>query len=340
MQFMQRWVEHFRDAALARLMQDAGQIGFFEYQYHNDCFTWRRGMCKLFGLDKAPRGGIEQWYSRIVQADRARVERELWTACALRRPNATVDYGIEMPGGPARFLSSRVCLLYGPDGRASRMSGVTVDVTGRQQAALRRARDELFAALNHQLRTPLGALTSAAEVLQILRPGTADADEARAVVARQTARLAHLLDDLNVRYADESAARACSDERQALRPRSVLVVEGNTDALAELCDNLERDGHEVNTATDGLEGLCRLRALKPEVSIVDIGLPRLNGLDVARHARAAGYLGRMIALSGSDPGRETQDAKTAGFDICLVKPVDRGQLRSSLGATVDPHSRM
>jgi signal transduction histidine kinase len=237
-------------------MADAGHVGFFEYEYRADRFTWRRGMCKMFGLDAAPRGGIEQWYSMIRQADRARVERELWTACALRRPTATIEYGLDSANGPARVVSSRVCLAYGPDGRPLRMSGMTVDVTCRQQEALRRARDEVFAALNHQLRTPLGALSSAAEVLQVLPPGSPDAEEARAVVSRQTARLAQLLDDLNARYADESStAEPAADERPVSRPRSVLVVEVNADSLASLGE---------------------LPAMNPDVPIVDIGLPRLN----------------------------------------------------------------
>jgi CheY-like chemotaxis protein len=212
------------------------------------------------------------------------------------------------------------------------MTGVTVDVTDRQQDAVRRAKDELLATINHKLRTPLGALTSAAEVLQTLRPGSPDAEEARAIVARQTARLAQLLDDLSARYDDETPQRASREEdaRPSGQPRKVLVVEDNSDALASLRRKLELDGHEVSTASDGFEGLCRLRVLRPDVSIVDIGLPRLNGLDVARYARASGYSGRMIALSGFGTGRDVQDARVAGFDACLVKPVDRGQLRSTL----------
>jgi CheY-like chemotaxis protein len=234
--------------------------------------------------------------------------------------------------GAERFLSSRVSLAYGTDGRPCRMTGVTVDVTDRQLDAVRHAKEALFALLNHRLRTPLGALSSAAEVLQSLPPGSPDAEEARAIVARQTARLAQLLDDMNDRYANEPSPSTAPGDAPPWRPRKVLVVEDNSDALASLRAKLELDGHEVNTAADGLEGLCRLRILKPEISIVDIGLPHLTGLDVARHARASGYLGRMIALSGFGTGRDMQDAKVAGFDACLVKPVDRGQLRSSLAA--------
>jgi signal transduction histidine kinase/CheY-like chemotaxis protein len=114
------------------------------------------------------------------------------------------------------------------------------------------------------------------------------------------------------------------------RRRQVLVVEDNDDLLSALRSKLELDGHTVSTAADGVEGLTRLLHLKPEVSIVDIGLPGLTGFDLARHARAAGYAGRLIALSGYGAERDAQAAMVAGFDAYLVKPVDRHQLRASL----------
>jgi signal transduction histidine kinase/CheY-like chemotaxis protein len=116
------------------------------------------------------------------------------------------------------------------------------------------------------------------------------------------------------------------------RRRQVLVVEDNDDVLAALRSKLELDGHTVSTAVDGIEGLSRLLKLKPEVSIVDIGLPGLTGYELARHARAAGYAGRMIALSGYGAERDARAALVAGFDAYLVKPVDRNQLRASLSA--------
>jgi signal transduction histidine kinase len=116
------------------------------------------------------------------------------------------------------------------------------------------------------------------------------------------------------------------------RRRSVLVVEDNEDVLAALRSKLEMDGHTVSTAADGLEGLARLLKLRPEVSIVDIGLPGLTGFELARRARAAGYAGRMIALSGYGQARDERKALMAGFDAYLVKPVDGLQLRASLSA--------
>jgi CheY-like chemotaxis protein/anti-sigma regulatory factor (Ser/Thr protein kinase) len=116
------------------------------------------------------------------------------------------------------------------------------------------------------------------------------------------------------------------------RRRKVLVVEDNDDVLAALRSKLELDGHSVSTAVDGIEGLSRLLKQRPEVSIVDIGLPGLTGFELARHARAAGYAGRMIALSGYGAERDAHEALVAGFDAYLVKPVDRNQLRASLSA--------
>ena len=114
------------------------------------------------------------------------------------------------------------------------------------------------------------------------------------------------------------------------RRRKVLVIEDNDDVLTALRSKLELDGHTVSTAMDGIEGLTRLLKLRPEVSIVDIGLPGLTGFELARHARAAGYAGRMIALSGYGAERDAEEALIAGFDAYLVKPVDRNQLRASL----------
>jgi len=332
---LQRWMDQLQDMAVVRLMRGAGHVGFFGYRFQADRFSWTPGLCELFGMDATPPGGIREWYERIRPADRARVERELWTACALRRPQATLDFGIALANGAERFLSSRILLAYGTDGRPCRMTGVTIDVTDRQLEAVRRAREELFAAVNHRLRTPLGALSSAAQVLQSLRPGSADAEEARAIIGRQTLRLARMLDELSPGDPELDTGPgpwAAGDALPPSRRRKILLVEDNNDALASLRCKLELDGHEVSTAADGLEGLCRLRMQGPEVSIVNIGLPRLTGLDLARHARASGYAGRMIALSGFGAGSDLHDARKAGFDACLVKPVQRSQLRSSLAA--------
>lgn len=116
------------------------------------------------------------------------------------------------------------------------------------------------------------------------------------------------------------------------RRRMVLVVDDNQDVLASMRAKLELDGHTVSTAASGTEGLSRLLQLRPEVSIVAIGLTDLSGFELARNARCAGYAGRMIALFGYSVEHDVAQAMAAGFDTCLVKPVDRLELRGSLAA--------
>src|SRR6185369_1951682 len=493
---------------LVELAQEAGHVGFFNYQFAAGRLVWTPGQCRLFGIDALPEGGLRQWFDRIDAADRDRVEREFWTACALRRDKATLEYGVAHPEGSSRWLSSRIMLRYDGEGRATQMVGVTVDMTVQKRSereraqlterahaarleaeAASRAKDEFLTMLSHELRNPLGAISAATDVLDAAVPGSPNAIEARAIIGRQTRNLAHMMNDLldvgrviagkimlahqsvnlatvvqrvnetlamtgeskdhpirleladawvdgdavrleqvvtnlltnatkytphgssiqvTVGREDDTAVLEVRDtgtgippallprifdlfvqgDRPLHRPagglgigltlvrrlvelhggtvaaessgegsrftvrlravpppapregdplppsrrRQVLVIEDNDDVLAALRSKLELDGHSVSTAVDGIEGLTRLLKLRPEVSIVDIGLPGLTGFELARHARAAGYAGRMIAMSGYGAERDAHAALVAGFDAYLVKPVDRNQLRASLSA--------
>jgi len=493
---------------LVELAQDAGHVGFFHYDFGADQMSWTPGQCKLFGIAALGRGTLQDWFSRIDPGDRDRVERELWTACALHREKDTVQYGVTHPDGRARWLSSRIALRYDASGHAREMTGVTMDMSEEQRAereraqlteralavrreaeAASRAKDEFLTMLGHELRNPLGAISAAADVLDAAAPESPHALEARAIIGRQARNLAHMMNDLLdvgrviagktmlaqqpvniagvvrrvtqtlaltgqsqehplrlqlqdvwvegdavrleqivtnllvnaikytpagreiaavVRLENESCVLEVQDagtgipetllphifelfvqgqralDRRAgglgiglalvrslvqlhggtvsvnssgegsrftvrlpaidpppathedvlppSRRRRVLVVEDNDDVLAALRSKLEMDGHTVATAMDGVEGLERLLTLKPEVSIVDIGLPGLTGFELARRARAAGYAGRMIAISGYGQEPTAREALMAGFDAYLVKPVDRNQLRASLSA--------
>ncbi len=125
--------------------------------------------------------------------------------------------------------------------------------------------------------------------------------------------------------AQEPAGALLSNRRQ------VAVIEDNQDALESLRSILECDGHTVVfTAENGRDGLSRLLETRPEVAIVDIGLPGLTGYEVAKRARAAGFAGRLVALSGYGQERDIQQAMAAGFDAHFVKPVKTDQLRAML----------
>jgi CheY-like chemotaxis protein len=132
----------------------------------------------------------------------------------------------------------------------------------------------------------------------------------------------------------QAPVQAAGDGWQRAGPaRRVLVIEDNPDALAALRALLGVDGHEVHAESDGRAGLEALLARRPDLAIVDIGLPSIDGLQVARHARAQGYPGRMVALTGYGRDGDVQRSLKAGFDAHLVKPIEREQLRRELAET-------
>jgi len=110
--------------------------------------------------------------------------------------------------------------------------------------------------------------------------------------------------------------------------RRVLVVEDNADVRETLKSLLEAYGYSVEVAATGEEGLQRMLSLSPDVAIVDIGLPGLDGFELARRFRARPDSAsvKLVALSGySGPGIE-QEAAAAGFDLHLVKPLNAAEL--------------
>ena len=112
------------------------------------------------------------------------------------------------------------------------------------------------------------------------------------------------------------------------RPRRVLVVEDNADTRELLRTMLRGWGHEVEVAGDGAQGLAKALGWRPEVAVLDIGLPRLDGYEVARRVRpAVGGEVRLIALTGYGAAEDRQRAFAAGFDHHLTKPADPEELR-------------
>jgi CheY-like chemotaxis protein len=115
------------------------------------------------------------------------------------------------------------------------------------------------------------------------------------------------------------------------RPR-VLVVEDHADNRQSLRLLLEAWGCPAEVAEDGLRGVEKALAWPPDVAVVDIGLPRLDGYEVARRLRAAfGGAVLLIAVTGYCQERDRRDALEAGFDHHLPKPADPALLARLLG---------
>ncbi|HZY84535.1 MAG TPA: response regulator [Gemmataceae bacterium] len=110
--------------------------------------------------------------------------------------------------------------------------------------------------------------------------------------------------------------------------RRVLVVEDNADSREMLRFVLGIWGHQVEVAGDGEQGVAKALDWGPEVAILDIGLPLLDGYEVARRVRAVlGGRVLLIALTGYGSDEDRQRAFSAGFDAHLTKPADPEELR-------------
>lgn len=106
-------------------------------------------------------------------------------------------------------------------------------------------------------------------------------------------------------------------------PSRVLLIEDDADIRLALTELLEDLGHQVDVAVDGHDGLQKLIALRPDVALVDVGLPGIDGYEVARRARASSE-GRglfLVALTGYGGAQARTRAQQAGFDGHLVKPL-------------------
>lgn len=126
----------------------------------------------------------------------------------------------------------------------------------------------------------------------------------------------------------QSPAKSVADTR----PLRVLVVDDNVDMVRSISTLLALLGHTLSTAHDGPAALEAARKFKPDVILLDIGLPGLDGYRVAEALRREpAFAGvRLIAVSGYGQAEDRKRAEEAGFDLHLVKPVDRATLVSAL----------
>jgi CheY-like chemotaxis protein len=115
-------------------------------------------------------------------------------------------------------------------------------------------------------------------------------------------------------------------------PLRVLIIEDNDDGRSMLETLVQSWGHQTLSASDGIQGLTKALAERPDAALVDIGLPGLDGFDVARHIREDVASPRMmlIAMTGFGQPEDRRRAADAGFDTYMVKPIDADGLKRQL----------
>jgi len=127
-------------------------------------------------------------------------------------------------------------------------------------------------------------------------------------------------------------------ERAELPARRVLVVDDNRDSATSLATLLQLGGHEVVTAHDGEEAVTAAAAFRPDMILLDIGMPRMNGYDAARRIREQPWGGSvaLVAMTGLGQEEDRRRSSEAGFDEHLVKPVDLEALQYLLASLASP----
>jgi signal transduction histidine kinase/ActR/RegA family two-component response regulator len=142
-----------------------------------------------------------------------------------------------------------------------------------------------------------------------------------------------------------NGAANASESNGALDPEAplrVLVVDDNIDAALMLATLLELQGHSVCVEHDGRNALSRARLQRPQVLLLDIGLPDMDGYQLARQMRAMPETAKavMVALTGYGQGQDRLEAQRAGFDHHLVKPASMEQVSEILAqARADSRAR-
>jgi signal transduction histidine kinase/CheY-like chemotaxis protein len=120
------------------------------------------------------------------------------------------------------------------------------------------------------------------------------------------------------------------------RPSNVkiAIVDDNVDAALTTAELLTVLGHHVEVAHDGKSGLALIKRMQPHVAILDIGLPDIDGFELAQAVRRAGFEGKLVALTGYGQERDKRRSFEAGFDLHLTKPVDLLDLERAIAPAV------
>ncbi len=133
-----------------------------------------------------------------------------------------------------------------------------------------------------------------------------------------------MLDQSDLSSAPASVSDDALPGKGAPRGRRILIVDDNADSADSLAMLLQLSGHEAHTAYDGLQALETVQRLQPDVVLLDLGLPGLDGCEVCRRVRQQPWARRplLVAVTGWGQAADRQRSQDAGFDVHLVKPVD------------------
>jgi CheY-like chemotaxis protein len=126
----------------------------------------------------------------------------------------------------------------------------------------------------------------------------------------------------------EPAKAACEEALSIRGDGRVVIIEDQDDARFMLRSLLEMEGYEVHDAENGINGLALIQRIHPDVALIDIGLPGIDGYELARRLRASQGENHtyLVALTGYGQSTDVNAAREAGFDHHIVKPINLKKL--------------
>jgi CheY-like chemotaxis protein len=195
------------------------------------------------------------------------------------------------------------------------------------------AKDEMLSLLGHELRNPMAPILTAIELLQLKGRQSPE----HAIIERHVKMLHGLVSDLldlgrlskskppmtprPVGLTPSPFFAQGQESKRAAPRRRVLVVDDNEDAAALLGELLEAFGQQTAVAHRGDQALELARQFEPEVALLDLGLPMMDGFELGRQLKAEHGRVRLVAVSGYSDNSTRTEAVDAGFEAHFVKPV-------------------
>jgi CheY-like chemotaxis protein len=122
-------------------------------------------------------------------------------------------------------------------------------------------------------------------------------------------------------------------------PQRILIADDNADSAESMGMLLRLMGNDVRIASDGLEAVEQAERFHPDIVLMDIGMPRLDGYEAARQIRSRSWSRDtlLVAVTGWGPSDDSEEATAAGFDRHFTKPLDPAELRRLVSGDIRPH---
>jgi CheY-like chemotaxis protein len=201
---------------------------------------------------------------------------------------------------------------------------------------------EFLAVLAHELRNPLSAILSSVELLTLQQEHSVEASKLLRSIEERVYFTTSILDDLleltRVSEHTVTPPQLSGSKRRTKQPRTILVVDDNEIAAKALGRLLQLRGHNVSIAYTGAEALHEVRQYAPEIILLDIGLPDMDGYEVLRILRREKtFSSKVIALTGYGQPQDKVRASKAGFYAHLTKPVSAKEIEAAFRKA--PHAR-